>query len=280
MVNLYPPTETFSRAKTPRREGNAKKNAIPLVFINYNLKHYFSIRPDNKGNVLLRHKQYTYTDDLRIAKHIIANKLMNQLLLIKSLRYATVEEKKNMSKIQRLYERIDFVKNSQELLGIEGTASKLFFETYFKNLDFNGRRPRCRNDIFNLLLDVGYHYLFNFVEATLELYGFDVYYGFYHKLFFQRKSLVCDLIEPFRCIIERRIRKSFSLKQINKEDFFFKNGQFYIKQEFNKKYSILFLREILLHKEKIFLYIQSYYRSFMKGKAIDVFPKFYMLEGK
>lgn len=253
---------------------NAKKNAIPLVFLQYSLKPYFSILPDNKGNFLLRKKQYTNTNDLEIAKQVINNKIKNQVSLMTSLRYKTVNEKSSISKVKGLSKQINFAQNSQELLGIEGTASKLFFETYFKNLDFNGRRPRCKDDIFNLLLDIGYHYLFNFVEANLELYGFDTYYGFYHKLFFQRKSLVCDLIEPFRCIIDRRIRKSFNLKQINKDDFYFKNGQFYIKREFNKKYSELMLKEILQHKEKIFLYVQSYYRSFIKGKGIDEFPTF------
>jgi len=251
-----------------------KKNAIPLVFLHYSLKPYFSIIPDNKGNFLLRKKQYTNTNDLEIAKYVISNKIKNQIVLMISLRYKTVKEKSSISKVKGLLKQTDFAQNCQELLGIEGTASKLFFETYFKNLNFNGRRPRCKDDIFNLLLDIGYHYLFNFVEANLELYGFDTYYGFYHKLFFQRKSLICDLMEPFRCIIDRRIRKSLNLKQINKDDFYFKNGQFYIKREFNKKYSELMLREILQHKEKIFLYIQSYYRSFIKEKEIDEYPNF------
>ncbi|MBN1896513.1 MAG: type V CRISPR-associated endonuclease Cas1 [Candidatus Aenigmarchaeota archaeon] len=253
---------------------NAKKYAVPIVFLNYNLKPYFSILPDNKGNFLLRKKQYANSNDLEIAKHIVSNKVKNQINLMNSLRYKTTKEKNNISKIKELYRQISHVQSSQELLGVEGTASKLFFETYFKNLDFNGRKPRCKDDIFNLLLDIGYYYLFNFIEANLELYGFDTYCGFYHKLFFQRKSLVCDLVEPFRCIIDRRIRKSFNLKQINKDDFYFKNGQFYVKREFNKKYSKLFLKEILLYKEKIFLYIQSYYRSFIKGKEIDSFPVF------
>lgn len=253
---------------------NVKKYAVPIVFLNYNLKPYFSIIPDNKGNFLLRKKQYSNSNDLEIAKHIISNKVKNQISLMNSLRYKTVKEKDNISNIKGLFKQIDHTQNSQELLGVEGTASKLFFETYFKNLDFNGRKPRCKDDIFNLLLDIGYYYLFNFIEANLELYGFDIYCGFYHKLFFQRKSLVCDLVEPFRCIIDRRIRKSFNLKQINKDDFYFKNGQFYVKRDFNKKYSQLFLKEILQQKEKIFLYIQAYYRSFIKGKGIDSFPVF------
>ncbi len=253
---------------------NAKKYAVPIMFLNYNLKPYFCIIPDNKGNFLLRKKQYSNSNDLEIAKHIIGNKVKNQISLMNSLRYKTIKEKNNLSKIKELFRQINHIQSSQELLGIEGTASKLFFETYFKNLDFNSRKPRCKDDIFNLLLDIGYYYLFNFIEANLELYGFDTYCGFYHKLFFQRKSLVCDLVEPFRCIIDRRIRKSFNLKQINKDDFYFKNGQFYIKREFNKKYSQLFLKEILSYKEKIFLYMQSYYRSFIKGKGMDSFPVF------
>jgi len=253
---------------------NAKKYAIPIVFLNYNLRPYFSILPDNKGNFLLRKKQYTNNNDMDIAKHIVSNKVKNQISLMKSLRYKTIKEKKNILKMKELFRQIDQIQSSQELLGVEGVASKLFFETYFKNLDFKGRKPRCKCDVFNLLLDIGYYYLFNFIEANLELYGFDTYCGFYHKLFFQRKSLVCDLVEPFRCIIDRRIRKSFNLKQINKDDFYFKNGQFYVKKKFNKKYSKLFLKEILRYKEKIFLYIQSYYRSFIKGKEINDFPAF------
>ncbi len=141
-------------------------------------------------------------------------------------------------------------------------------------MGFIGRKPRCKIDIYNLLFDIGYTYLFNFIEANLELYGFDTYYGFFHKLFYQRKSLVCDLMEPFRCIIDLRIRKSFSLKQINPQEFECRNGQYFVKREFYKKYSQLFLKEILLYKEDIFLYIQSYYRSFMKGRYVDTYPQF------
>jgi len=253
---------------------NVKKFAIPFVFLNYSLKPYFSIIPDNKGNFLLRKKQYNNLQELDLAKHIIQNKIQNQIYLIESLRYKTQDEKNNLESIRQVSAKIYSVKDSQELLGIEGTVSKIYFETYFKNLDFKGRKPRCKTDIFNLLLDIGYTYLFNFIDANLELYGFDTYCGFYHKFFFQRKSLVCDLIEPFRCIIDRKIKKSFNLKQIAESDFMFKNGQYFVKREFNKKYSEIFLKEILTHKEQIFLYIQSYYRAFIKGKNIDNYPNF------
>ena len=199
---------------------------------------------------------------------------------MKSLRYKTSKEKSNIEKINSYTNKVDLIKNSNELLGIGGSVSKIYFETYFKNLNFKGRKPRCKTDIFNLLLDIGYYYLFNFIDANLELYGFDNFYGFYHKLFFQRKSLVCDIIEPFRGIIDRRIRKSYNLKQIDNNNFYLKNGQYYIKQKYNKKYSNIFLKEILLYKEQIFIYIQKYYRSFMKNKKINNYPNFYLEEIK
>lgn len=256
---------------------NLKKYNIPIIFLGYNLRSYLTIAPENKGNYLLRRKQYLNTNDLDLAKHIIINKIENQIFLMKSLRYKTDGEKDKIFSSSELLLKVDCVSNSQELLGIEGNVSKIFYEVYFKNLNFNGRKPRCKQDIFNLLLDVGYYYLFNFIDANLELYGFDTYYGVYHKLFFQRKSLVCDIIEPFRCIIDKQIKKSYNLKQINNDDFCFKNGQYYIKQDFNKKYAEIFIKAILSEKEKIFLYIQAYYRAFMSLKSIDKYPKYVLM---
>ncbi len=253
---------------------NFKKFSIPVIFLNYNLKPYFSIVPNNKGNFLLREKQYKNKNDFEIAKKIILNKVNNQLSLMKSLRYKTIKEKEYIKSIEYFLEKIPLALNNDELLGLEGNASKIFFETYFKNMGFIGRKPRCKIDIYNLLFDIGYTYLFNFIEANLELYGFYTYYGVFHKLFYQRKSLVCDIIEPFRCIIDQKIRKSYNLKQIDANDFGFKNGQFFVKINYNKKYSKLFLEEILIYKEKIFLYIQSYYRAFIREKPIETYPEF------
>jgi CRISPR-associated protein Cas1 len=253
---------------------NAQKHAVPIIFLSYGLKPYFSILPEDKGNFLLRKRQYTNKSDFEIAKHIVRNKIENQLFLMGSLRYKTAAEKEAIKKVKDEMNLVAKTTDSKELLGVEGTASKLFFETYFKNLGFKGRCPRTRQDIFNLLLDIGYHNLFNYIDANLSLYGFDTYCGVYHKFFFQRKSLVCDLVEPFRCIIDRRIRKSFNLSQIKESDFGFENGQYYLKREFNKKYSKLFLKEILKHKEEIFLYIQAYYRAFVREKEIQKYPHF------
>jgi len=259
---------------------NAKRFGFPLVFLDYSLRPYFTFNSGTEGNFLLRKLQYTCKFNLEIAKHIVTNKIQNQLQLMQSLRYKTKNEKECILAMQESIKSVKVVKNSQELLGIEGTAAKLFFSTYFKNMNFKGRKPRVKSDIYNVLLDIGYTYLFNFIEANLNFYGFDIYCGFYHKFFFQRKSLVCDIMEPFRCIIEKRLRKSYNLKQIKEDDFTCIQNRFVLKRNSSKKYTELFLRAILKHKEDIFLYLQSYYRAFIKNKDIEKYPSCYIGESK
>jgi CRISPR-associated protein Cas1 len=167
----------------------------------------------------------------------------------------------------------------QELLGMEGSASKIFFPAYFRQLNWKRREPRTKRDINNLLLDIGYTYIFNFIEAMTAIYGFDIYCGVYHTFFYQRKSLICDMVEPFRCIIDQRLRKAHNLNQIDSDDFFVKNSQYMLKYKSQSKYTKLFMKDILEHKKEIFLYIQSYYRWFIKDKPQDQFPVFTIAGG-
>lgn len=117
------------------------------------------------------------------------------------------------------------------------------------------------------------------MESLLSLYGFDLYCGVLHTFFYQRKSLVCDIIEPFRCIIDERIRKAHNLGQIDPEDFGIKNGAYFLKYDRQKKYAALFLKDILSYKEDMFKFVQSYYRWFVRGKPADEFPVFEIKEG-
>lgn len=83
-----------------------------------------------------------------------------------------------------------------EIMGIEGNAARVYFPRIFDNVNWNGRKPRVKNDYVNVTLDIGYTMLFNLVDAILQIYGFDTYYGVFHRCFYMRKSLVCDIMEP------------------------------------------------------------------------------------
>jgi len=181
--------------------------------------------------------------------------------VLKKSNLISLDEVKRKEKI--IQQKIDVVSSGKELLGIEGGFTKEYFSTYFKEMNWRKRLPRTKMDIINLLMDIGYTFLFNFIEAMLALYGFDAYKGFYHKLFFQRKSLACDLMEPFRCLIDKQIVKAHHLKQINEKDFKLEKGRYFLPFNKQPKYIKLFLDGIMDHKEGIFTYVYDFYRCLM-----------------
>ncbi len=248
------------------------KYGVLLILMEKSFLVYSSIGGETEGNFLLREKQYLSKNNQEQAKWITKNKTKNQLLLLKSIRKKTVKEKEGIKQIESLIDKIEQISDMKSLLGIEGNISKTFFSLYFKNCNWHGRKPRTKYDELNVLFDIGYTYLFNFIDAHLRLYGFDTYKGFYHTGFYQRKSLTCDMVEPFRCIIDQSILKAHNLKQFDLNDFEIKDNKYKIKRGNGKKYSKILLSAIMENKEEIFLYIQSYYRNIMK--EMNDFPIF------
>lgn len=250
----------------------SKKFGFSIIFFTYNFKVYSGINFKMEGNTLLRKKQYTTERTTEIAKCIIINKIENQRNILKKMRNPENAEGLiilNNSIMKLLRNEYD----TYEIMGIEGIAAKVYFKRLFKEFDWKGRQPRVKRDKINLLLDIGYTVLFNFIEAILNIYGFDIYKGNLHKEFYQRKSLVCDMVEPFRPIIDYRIRKGYNLGQFNNYNFSVNNQQYSLDWKDSADFVNIILSELMEHKSMIFLYIQSYYRWFMKEKSILEFPK-------
>lgn len=243
---------------------NCMKCGISIFLLKNNFENYAVIGSQAEGNYLLREKQYNFSGELDLAKHIVKNKIENQLALMKNNGKLSGEECDNLKK--ELRGKIEQVKDDKELLGIEGSATKNFFQVYFKEIDWYKRMPRTKIDHYNILLDMGYTFLFNYIDSLLKLYGFDTYKGFYHKLFFQRKSLTCDIVEPFRCIIDRQLLKSFHLRQIDERDFEFSDGRYFLKYDKSQKYANIFLESITSRKEDIFLYVKNFYKCLINDK--------------
>ncbi len=243
---------------------------ISFFFLKWNFETYAEINSKAAGNYLLRTKQYLLTPEkeLEIAQKLIQIKTENQLRLLKQTRHLTDIKKP----AKDYFEQIQNCRDYKELLGIEGNLAGEFYRQYFTDIGWLRRMPRVKPDIPNLLMDIGYTYLFNLIDSLLQLHGFDTYKGVYHKLFFQRKSLACDLMEPFRCLIDKQILKAYHLGQINEKDFTVKNGQVSLPWKHSKKYSSLFFDTLMDHKEDIFKFIKGYYH-FMLYDDRD-FPKY------
>ena len=231
-----------------------------------------------EGNVLLRKKQYEYKDSC-IGAYIISNKIHNQCAVLKKKRNKSQNEKDAIKNLET-YEK-EVLKpglSTAEIMGLEGMSAKLYFKTLFSEYDWKAREPRAKRDKINTLMDIGYTILFNFVNALLEMYGFDVYVGVLHTQFFHRKSLVCDLEEPFRPIVDRTIVKALNLGQINDKDFWKNQNQFILPWKNSKKYIGILLEAIMAYKSEIFIYLQSYYRAFIRNKPVEEFPVFDLME--
>lgn len=258
----------------------AKKFGFSIVLMSHNLKPYVHWNVSAEGNVLLRQKQYAY-NAADIAQRLVHNKIHNQIQTLKHIRN---KHKKTKQDIQYLKEYQDSLMQKyvklKRILGLEGMASKIYFQALFKDFKWKARRPRTKIDTTNCLLDIGYTLLFNFIESLTNLYGFDIYQGVYHKQFYKRKSLICDLVEPFRPLIDYRIRKAYKLNQINEKDFIFSQGQYILFGKKSLPYLGFFIETLIKNKQEMFHYIQSYYRSFIKDMPITSYPYFDIFEEK
>lgn len=262
------------RITTPLLD-KCKKNNVALIVLKPSLRPVFYWSDAAEANYLIRQRQYQFDKkDISIARIIVNNKISNQIVLLKNTRKKDVITLMAIEKC-RLYENeVMHANDYHELMGIEGNSSRLFFAAYFQDMGWKGRKPRIKSDHINAILDIGYTYAFNYIECFIRMFGFDLYVGIYHRLWFKRKSLVCDLIEPFRCIIDRTIRTALNKKQFGEKDFDIHKGEYRLKKEKNKDYSKVFFDSLVVYKSDIFKYIQQYYRCFMGNKTTCQYPKF------
>ncbi len=253
----------------------AKKFGFFIALMTPGFRLYDVIGAKKDGNTMLKRKQYSY-EKLDLARHISENKIANQKSLLLSVRNKSEAVIQAIALLNNYYCGIQTSNTLNELMAYEGLASKVYFSNHFNNVVWNGRQPRIKKDYINSVLDIGYTVLFAFIEALLCCYGFDVYCGVMHRQFYMRKSLVCDIVEPFRPIIDKTVKKGINLKQIKEEDFIVINNRYQLKWEKSKEYVKLLMTPLIEVKDDIFIYIQSFYRSFMKDLPADDFPIYKM----
>ena len=252
----------------------AKRFGFTIVLMNRGFKLYSVIGTRMEGNTLLHRKQYEYNSN-ELANFIVKNKIKNQRDALNNIRNKQPAHKEAIKLLDTSLNRLnEDVLSEESLLGIEGSASRVYFPQMFSNVRWEGRKPRIKSDYVNSTLDIGYNLLFNIIDALLQVYGFDVYCGIYHKEFYMRKSLVCDLMEPARPIVDYAVRKAINLKQFQQDDFEVINNQYVLKYKASPKYVDVFVNAVLDKKNELFVFIQSYYRSFMKGKPASCYKEF------
>ena len=160
----------------------AKKFGFSLCLMNRNMKMYQFIGARMEGNTLLRKRQYDY-QEMKVGRFIILNKIENQRAALMNLRN---KNELLLEAIEKLDEHIEKLKGPEldlnKIMGIEGSAARTYFPQMFNNVKWKGRKARIKCDYINASLDIGYTILFNIIDALLNVYGFDEYYGVWHLI--------------------------------------------------------------------------------------------------
>lgn len=262
------------RITTPLIE-KCRKFGVAIVVMKPSLRPVFFWADSAEGNFLLRKRQYDFLkEDISIAKIIIKNKISNQLKALSDTRRKDECTRRAQNVLQSYLDTICNIDDYNTLMGLEGVAAKEFFSAFYQDFNWHQRRPRTKCDALNATLDIGYTILFNYIECFLRMFGFDLYVGIYHRMWFKRKSLVCDIMEPFRSIIDKATRTAWNRNQFSEKDFQIQKGEYRLQHENNSKYCRVFFNALIPYKSEVFKYVQSYYRCFMGRKSVKEYPTF------
>ena len=144
---------------------------------------------------------------LPVARRLVEGKIRNCRTFLR--RNSRADTGPVIAQLKRLADQATSATSVESLLGIEGTAARLYFGRFagmLKNdelgtFDVNGRNRRPPRDPVNCLLSYAYSLLVKDLTATVIGIGFDPYLGFYHRPRFGRPALALDLAEEFRPLI-------------------------------------------------------------------------------
>lgn len=184
-------------------------------------------------NVFLRKDQFRRAEEpafcLRFARDAIVSKIRNQRVLLQ--RNHLEPPATTLRMLKRFSDQAAAASDIEELLGIEGVAARLYFESFTGMIkvegehaigfDFRERNRRPPRDPVNALLSFAYSLLTKDLTIVCHTVGFDPFIGFYHQPRFGRPALALDLMEGFRPIIgDSTILTAVNNRMVTADDFF------------------------------------------------------------
>ena len=224
------------------------KHGIDISYFTYSGNYLGHTASDASKNIFLRFEQYgCYLDmkkRLHMAKIIVDNKVRNQIALVREHRWTGVEYdwQKDIAQMERYLEGLEEKVTPNEVLGVEGICSNIYFGAFGKMLKcdfaFQGRNRRPPKDPINVMISLAYTFLAKEVAGALDSESFETYLGFLHGIRYGRKSLALDVIEEFRQpVVDRLVILLFNKRVIGKYDFdFLEDGRVILSEEGFRKF--------------------------------------------
>jgi CRISPR-associated endonuclease Cas1 subtype II len=140
-------------------------------------------------------KQIEWSDDFKgiVWSEIVAQKIRKQA---DTLRYFGIVETASM--LDNYIEEIEYKDKSNR----EGHAAKVYFNALF-GMDFT----RTAEIPTNAALNYGYGIVLSAINREVCSNGYLTQLGLCHDNMFNQFNFSCDLIEPFRPIVDRRVKE-------------------------------------------------------------------------
>jgi CRISP-associated protein Cas1 len=206
------------------------RREIDLVLLMQSGKFRGRLSGRGAKNVLLRLAQYRCSTDgefcVRAARAIVTGKLRNQRqnLLRAQRQLQDNDLAAVLGKLRVLGERAAACSDLDVLRGFEGQAAALYFGQLSKLIrnpafSFTARTRRLPRDPVNALLSFGYAVFGSLAETEVYRCGLDPMLGFLHQPAYGRPSLMLDLLEEFRPLIDLLVLRVVNRRQVSAQDF-------------------------------------------------------------
>lgn len=141
-------------------------------------------------------RQIQWSDDIKACAwtEIVAEKIRKQAEFL--------EELGKSNEAMMLQEYIEELEVG-DVTNREGHAAKVYFNALFGK-DFT----RSRDCVTNAALNYGYSLILSCINREVTAHGYITQLGLFHSNMFNQFNLSCDLMEPFRIIIDRWVYKN------------------------------------------------------------------------
>lgn len=187
-------------------------NKINIIFCDEKHNPFGEIIPyyskHNTSKMIKEQIKWKISDKDKLWAEIVKNKIINQAMLLK---------KTKSSKYKLVLSYINEIVNGDKT-NREGHAAKVYFNALFGN-----NFVRNSDDSINAALNYGYAILLSTINKEIINNGYLTQLGIHHKNEFNEFNLTCDLMEPFRIIIdnfvyynqERKLDTEYKLDIVN-----------------------------------------------------------------
>ncbi len=166
-------------------------NKINIIFCDEKHNPFGEVVPyyskHNTSKMIKEQIKWKPSDKDKLWSEIVRNKIMNQALLLKKIK--SPKYKLILSYIDEIF---DGDKTNRE-----GHAAKVYFNALFGN-----NFVRNSDDSINAALNYGYAILLSTINKEIINNGYLTQLGIHHKNEFNEFNLTCDLMEPFRIVID------------------------------------------------------------------------------